>query len=225
MTRDDSWRIPKSLNKYGEICLLVTTFASIFFDDAEIPAKWQNIIKCRICKRKLTTYLSGYLVNNIRSHLRDGQKFVTSGATENSKSTVVTKNEGIYTWSTIESNVDESDTRLWLHLKHSSGRKKFILSPDTDVYHIGLPLISEEDSVIVQLSKPSDKELKLINMNALIDLLKRDPDLVHVEESHIPRLIQTLFVCTGCDYVSFFSGIGKAFFYKVFFSVCKVYRS
>lgn len=29
--------------------------------------------------------------------------------------------------------------------------------------------------------------------------------------------MQTLFVATGCDYVSFFAGIGKAFFLKVFF--------
>ncbi len=180
----------------------------IFFNDAEIPVKWQSIIKCRICKQKLTTYLSEYLVGNIRTFLAEGQKFVTSGATGTLASMVVTKNEGPYLWSVIESRVDESDTRLWLHMKHSAGRRKFILSPDTDVYHIGLPLVSAGDSVIIQLSKPSDKDLKLINLNILIDLLKRDPDLVHIHDSHIPRVLQTLFVCTGCDYISFFSGIG-----------------
>ncbi len=193
----------------------------IFFNDAEIPVKWQSIIKCRICKQKLTTYLSEYLVGNIRTFLAEGQKFVTSGATGTLASMVVTKNEGPYLWSVIESRVDESDTRLWLHMKHSAGRRKFILSPDTDVYHIGLPLVSAGDSVIIQLSKPSDKDLKLINLNILIDLLKRDPDLVHIHDSHIPRVLQTLFVCTGCDYISFFSGIGKAFFYKVFFQYAK----
>ena len=40
-------------------------------------------------------------------------------------------------------------------------------------------------------------------MNILIDLLKQDPDLVHIHDSHIPSVLQTLFVCTSCDYISF----------------------
>ena len=65
-------------------------------------------------------------------------------------------------WSIIESHVDESGTRHWPHLKHSTGRKKFILSPDTDVYNIGPPLVYAGDSIVIQLSKPSDKDLKRI---------------------------------------------------------------
>lgn len=189
----------------------------VFFDDAEIPVKWQSTVKCRMCKRKLTTYLSDYFTRKITPFLTESQKYVTSGATETSTSVLVTKDAGARNWATIKSCVDESDTRLWLHLKHSTGRKKFILSPDTDVYHIGLPLVTAGDSVLVQLSMPSDKELKVLNVNTLLDLLKRDPDLVHVPEVHIPRVLQTLFVATGCDYISFFSGIGKAYFLKVFF--------
>lgn len=158
----------------------------------------------------MTTFLSGYFVQNIRPFLTEAQKYVTSGATDTFTSVLVTKGAGACAWSTIESGVDESDTRLWLHLKHSAGTKKFIMSPDTDVYHIGLPLVVSGEHVLIQLSRPSDKELKLLNMNLLVDLLKRDPDLVHIPEVHIPRVLQTLFVTTGCDYVSFFSGIGKA---------------
>ena len=117
----------------------------IFFDDAEVPIKWQNTIKCRMCKRRLTTYLSGYFVRKIRPFLTESQKFVTSGATDNFNSVVVTNDTGACMWSTIESRVDESDTRLWLHLRYSAGTKKFILSPDTDVYHIGLPLVTPEE--------------------------------------------------------------------------------
>lgn len=75
--------------------------------------------------------------------------------------------------------------------------------------------------MLIQLSRPSDKELKLLNLNLFIDLLKRDPDLAHIPESNIPRIIQTIFVATGCDYISFFAGIGKAFFLKVFFEHAK----
>ncbi len=84
---------------------------------------------------------------------------------------------------------------------------------------IGLPLVTPDEIVIVQLSRPCDKELKLINVNNLLDLLRRDPDLVHVPEQYIPRIIQVLFANTGCDYISFFSGIGKAFFLKVFLNI------
>ena len=41
--------------------------------------------------------------------------------------------------------------------------------------------------------------------------------MVHIPSAEIAGTIQTLFVCTGCDYVSFFSGIGKASFFKTFF--------
>ena len=192
---------------------------SLFFDDTEVP-KWQPTLKCRKCKRRLTMYLSDYLSKNVRPFLKTSQKYVTSGATDTPTSVVVTKEEGPRRWF-ASCCLDESDTRIWLHSKHSAGRKKFILSPDTDVYHIGLPLVMSGESVLVQLSRPSDKELKLLNLNLFIDSLKRDPDLVHITEEHIPRVMQTLFVATGCDYVSFFSGIGKTFFLKVFFEYAK----
>ena len=56
---------------------------------------WQGIIKCRIFTQKLTTYLFGYFIHNIRLYLAEGQQFVTSGATESSES-IVTKTEGAY---------------------------------------------------------------------------------------------------------------------------------
>ena len=106
-----------------------------------------------------------------------------------------------------------SDTRVWLHAKHSAGPHKLVISPDTDVYHIGLPLISPTDKVLVQLSKPSEKGLKLLDLCLLADILKRDPNLSHIADGDVAQIIQTLFVATGCDYVSFFSGIGKNFFF------------
>ena len=86
------------------------------------------------------------------------------------------------------------------------------------MYHIGLPLISPTDKVLVQLSKPSEKGLKLLDLCLLADVLKRDPNLSHIADGDVAQIIQTLFVATGCDYVSFFSGIGKNFFYHVFLS-------
>ena len=40
-------------------------------------------------------------------------------------------------------NAEETDTLIWAHVNQSTSSKILILSPDTDVYHIGLPLINE----------------------------------------------------------------------------------
>ena len=136
---------------------------------------------------------------------------------------MVTMGAGANTWPSIVSTVDESDTRIWLHSRVSAVTKKIILSPDTDVYiqYWLTTVIQPTESVIIQLSRPSDKQLNLLNCNVFLDLLKRDPDLAHVREEHIGRLMQSIFVATGCDYISFFSGIGKAFFLKVVFENAK----
>ena len=48
---------------------------------------------------------------------------------------------GVEECPTLVCDVEESDTRVWLHVLCGSGRKKLLYSPDTDVYHIGLTLI------------------------------------------------------------------------------------
>ena len=45
----------------------------------------------------------------------------------------------------------------------------------------------------------------------------KDPDLANVTPAKRCLILQPLFVATGCDYLSFFSGIGKTTFYKVLF--------
>ena len=58
--------------------------------------------------------------------------------------------------SSLTCNAEESDSRIWLRL-NSAGDKKPVLSPDTDVYNIGLPLISETnlDTEVSSLFKGS----------------------------------------------------------------------
>lgn len=86
-----------------------------------------------------------FIASQIGPLLQKTQKFITSGATEHSSGIVVTKSTGLTQSSDFDSNADESDTRIWLHIKHSIGP---ILSPDTDVYHIGLPMISASEKLI-----------------------------------------------------------------------------
>ena len=93
---------------------------------------------------------------------------------------------------------------LRLHMMKSKGQRILILSPDTDTYHIFLPLVSTGTEVIIQLSGPEARELNLLHLHKLADLFKRDPDMVNIPPNEIAGTIQTLFVCTGCDYASFF---------------------
>ena len=44
-------------------------------------------------------------------------------------------------------------TRVWLHVLRSQGTHKLVCSPDTDVYHIGLPLVHNQSlDVYVRIS-------------------------------------------------------------------------
>ena len=54
-------------------------------------------------------------------------------------------------------------------------------------------------------------------MTALKAAFQNDPDLVNIDADILPQVFQTLFVCTGCDYISFFSHIGKATFLRYVF--------
>ena len=90
-----------------------------------------------------------------------------------------------------------------------------VLPPDTDVYMIGLPLqCSHSKHIIVQISKVGSHELKLLCTKTLIQALANDPDLANIPTNTQATLLRALFVITGCDYIFFFSGIGKGTFVR-----------
>ena len=73
----------------------------------------------------------------------------------------------------LDSNHEEGDSRVWRHAFQSQGDTILIYSPDTDTYHIGLPLLEKYVSthVIVQLSPSSASSLfsqsKFVLLNRL----------------------------------------------------------
>jgi len=193
-----------------------------FSVDMVIPPKWrQNVINCRKCKRNLVCFLSEFILQRIRYRLNPTQKFVTAGGLEGDhaqKAMFVTRQTPPTVDERLTSNAEESDTRIWLHVLHSEGTRKLVLSPDTDVYHIGLRVIAgTELDVIVRLSPFSSIEQRLLHLPALLTSFNNDPDLAALEERKIAHIIQTLFVTTGCDYISFFNGLGKATFMQTLF--------
>ena len=188
-----------------------------FSSDMTIPPKWrENVLNCRTCKRNLVCFLSNHFVHEMKSILQSGQKFVTAGGFNNEnrdKAIFVCTNTTPQSDAVLQCNAEEADTRIWLHAVHSAGKKKLVLSPDTDVYHIGLPIVAQTDfDVLVRLSKFNAVEHKLLDVQALIHAFTNDPELAHIPSHDLPSLIQVLFVCSGCDFISFFNGLGKASF-------------
>ena len=112
---------------------------------------------------------------------------------------------------------EETDTRLWFHVKKNNCTKVLIMSPDTDIYNIGLPLPSiSNKNIVVQLNPYSSKELKYLDLTAFLEVWN-DPDLSFIPAANIPQIFQSLFVSTGCDYISVFSEMGMASFYRYFY--------
>ena len=111
---------------------------STFTEDMLIPRKWrENVLNCRRCKRNLVGFLSHHFLEKIKQKLQPQQRFITAGGFSG-----VLKNQALFTElnrtpqcdGRYVCNAEESDTRIWLHVIHSAGQKKLVLSPDTDVY-------------------------------------------------------------------------------------------
>ena len=63
----------------------------------------------------------------------------------------------------------------------------------------------------------SSLELRILDMQALICAFKNDPDFATIPPSLLPSAVQVVYICTGCDFVSFFNGHGKATFLATLF--------
>ena len=191
--------------------------------NTRIPnGNWQdNIVGCRECKRRLVNFLGSYFLGNLYKYLQAGQTAYVAGHLDGQAGDIAWfvcgKNrpqpEPIY-----KCEAEETDTRLWLHATKSPFHNILILSPDTDVYHIGLPLACvKTKEIIVQVSAINSRQLKLLHLSALVNALDNDPDLSKIDPKILPQVLQTLYVVSGCDYISFFSNMGKATFLRYFY--------
>ena len=116
------------------------------------------------------------------------------------------------------STAEEADNRTWRHATQCSGNKVLIYSPDTDVYNIGLALLhGTPKEYAIQLNVPHATEQKYLFLNNLVTAFYNDPDLASLPGTKRELIMQTLFVCTGCDFISYFKAVGKALFFKAFF--------
>lgn len=194
-----------------------------FSDEMSPPGSWREQLSCRVCKRNLVLYLGNFFVFNAHTILRGQQSFVIAGcfsgdAEDEACSITSTSKEQI---PTLLCDAEEADTRVWLHAMMSGRSRILICSPDTDVFHIGLPFVySWQAHVIVQLNIYTSMEHRYLYLQKLCTALDADPDLSTVSTAARPQLLQSLFICTGSDFTSFFAGIGKTTFMRIAFQYC-----
>ena len=196
-------------------------------DDIPLPQNWQTFIANRQQKRILINYvLTKLLHSDSADYLKNGQKLIVAGGFDGhmrGQAYSIIRQGVAGREPMLDSNHEEGDSRVWRHAFQSQGDTILIYSPDTDTYHIGLPLLEKyvNTHVIVQLS-PSSASLpfsqsKFLLLNRLRQALHQDLDLADIDQESLTSVFQMLFITTGCDYISFFARLGKATFLNTLF--------
>ncbi len=126
-----------------------------FTSSTPVLHKWRSLLGCRDCKKKLTSFIASEMLKICHDFLKEGQKLFTN-VRETAYSVIAFGTPEPEP--NLRTNADEGDLRVWLHSKQSTANKKLIFSPDTDVYHIGLPICTVEVNTTTILLCPTQQE-------------------------------------------------------------------
>lgn len=188
-------------------------------------------------KRKLINIISNLMPELVRPLLREGQGFITAGGFDctDFKDTArcVRRTGADDFWDgpddAYRGNHAEADTRVWLHARVSSCRTVTIYSPDSDVTMVELLTCSQwgggwlgqEKQAFVQIRRPDGKDNlvpDVIDVSLLAQRLQEFEPLVAIPVERRVDSVVSLFVLTGCDFVSFFYKLPQA---RIFENLCK----
>ncbi len=151
---------------------------------------------------------------------KEGQTLIIAGCysgSEEDTPTIIIGDSLPQPLPSLNTNAEEADMRIWKHIKESKSNRILVYSPDSDIYNIGLGLIDEiACEVIIQLN-PVAQETKFLQLKQLTDSILKDPDMASIISEHRNRIMQTLFIVSGCDYISWIRSIGKSTMLDVFF--------
>ena len=191
-------------------------------DETILPPNWQKFLKVRTQKHLLIRYLSRKMIQAVRGYLQEGQVFITSGGfhvgleAEPGWSGVEVSKDGERHHSLIH-NHEESDTQIFLHVFDSSCSNIVIYSIDRDVGIVALPLNFGSKTICLQYRAKAGDE-RFLNINLLQQAIRTDSDFAPVMNKNIDILkcIQSLYISSGCDFVSYFCHLGKSTFFNTF---------
>ena len=190
--------------------------------------KWrENFLNCRECKRNLVRFIGKYFLNNAATYLQSHQTLYVAGCFDEEIADTAWFTSGstrpqphpVYTC-----NVEETDMRVWLHATKTPCNHVLIVSPDTDVYHIGLPLpCVTQKQVLVQVSAINSHQLKLLNLTTLVQALRNDPDLAHLDASILPQFFKPYMQLQAAITSLFSAKWVKPLFFGIFSRVHPLY--
>ena len=157
-----------------------------------------------------------HLLQTTRNKLATDQKLVLGGCFS-SAYTISSENLVPQEEQNYASDALEADLRIWRHASVCPGQNILILSPDTDVYNIGLGLACTlTKHILVQINPPGQAS-QFVDMQQLRYGIQIDSELIWLE---VFGIIRSLFVTTGSDYTSYFHGFGKKTVLDTFFHYC-----
>lgn len=189
--------------------------------DCTLPPAWRDFLNNRSNKRQLIQLLCTTLPSVVQPHLQGHQYLIVAGGflhADRGKALHVTATSSPCFKEEFTANHEETDTLIWSHVASVPYQKVFIFSPDTDVYHIGLCFLSSypHKQVFIQINMIGH-ENEYLNLNNLHSAINRDPDLVSIPIEARCRVIQLIYITSGCDYLSFWVGHGKSGFLACLF--------
>ena len=193
-----------------------------FLPKSSIPRPWREYIECRECKRSIVKAIGLTMLTTSKAYLNPDQQLILAGcfSDNNEYLAMVISGDQLYPLpgEHYNSTALESDQRIWRHAFVTSKHRLLIYSPDTDVYNIGLGLFDKMQGkhVVIQINVPH-KEPSYLDLNLLRAKFYQDTDLSCLPRDEVSNIMQMAFVVTGCDYLSYFCGIGKATFLTMFF--------
>lgn len=210
--------------------------------DSPVPHSaqgWGKLLAGAKHKRQLINILSEVLPGVVAPLLQEGQTLVIAGGFDTgryeNRALVLSCVDGQLIERVGEkylSNQPEADTRTWLHALECPCSPVTIFSPDSDVLMVGLLTFprwsaanrqergGERKQAYVQISRLHGEEANqpgIVDVNQLVAEIEGHPDLQEIEARRRVQCLVSLFVLTGCDFVSFFNGISKRQFLKDFF--------
>ncbi|CAH1790882.1 unnamed protein product, partial [Owenia fusiformis] len=190
------------------------TISSIQDSDI-IPSNWQEFLSNRQNKKIFVHYFSDTILKVHQLSNSSVPLFVSGGFADGELCKVCVSNS-ISLSPLYQSNSMEGDFRIWLHAHLVSKSNILIFSKDTDSYMIGLPLDFDNKRVLINIGGKTSNETYISISNLRKNILT-DVNLHSLNKQILPKVFQSIFIATGCDYVSSFKKISKTKVFSIFY--------
>ena len=187
------------------------------------PWKWDDFLANRANKKKLVNFLCEQFIKLGSRLLHNRQTLIVSGGFKQpgmANAVVHSEEEEPFNFRAYCNNHVEADSMVFLHAVNCNPDNAPILifSIDTDILFIGLHFACQyPDRHFLVHYKSSAGVNNYVDLNKLLDLMSVNSALCTFDKCQIADEMQALYVCSGCDYVSFFNHYSKNTFFDAYF--------